>query len=79
MVCTKILYYYIDTGLLEIKNIDLPLKLKRSSKSKRVKQNKKKLGTSIDERPERINDRSEFGHWEMTRLLIKRLKIRQHY
>jgi len=74
MVCTKTLYNYIDAGLLEIKNIDLPLKLKRSSKSNRVKQNKKKLGTSIDERPECVNDRSEFGHWEIDTVIGKKTK-----
>ena len=28
IVCTKILYNYIDRGLLKVKNIDLPLKLR---------------------------------------------------
>lgn len=74
MVCTKTLYNYIDLGLLEISNIDLPLKVKRSSKSSRVKRNKKKLGTSIDERPESINDRSEFGHWEIDTVIGKKSK-----
>jgi hypothetical protein len=45
MVCTKTLYNYIDARLLEIKNIDLPLKVKRSSKSRCIKSNKKKLET----------------------------------
>jgi len=74
MVCTKTLYNYIDAGLLEIKNIDLPLKLRRSLKSRRIKNNKKKLGTSIDERPESINDRSEFGHWEIDTVIGKKTK-----
>ncbi|RAK03907.1 IS30 family transposase [Halanaerobium saccharolyticum] len=74
MVCTKTLYNYIDAGLLEIKNIDLPLKVKRSSKSRCIKSNKKKLGTSIEERPESINDRSEFGHWEIDTVIGKKTK-----
>ena len=74
MVCTKTLYNYIDAGLLKISNIDLPLKLKHSSKSRRVKRNKKKLGTSIDQRPESINDRSEFGHWEIDTVIGKKNK-----
>ena len=41
MLCTKTVYNYIDQGLIEIKNIDLPLKLKRSTKPKRVRENKK--------------------------------------
>ena len=64
-VCTKTIYNYIDAGLMKCKNIDLPLKVSRSNKSKRVRKNKKILGKSISERPESINDRSEFGHWEI--------------
>lgn len=33
MVCTKTLCNYVDLGLLPIKNIDLPEKLKRNTKS----------------------------------------------
>ncbi len=38
-VCTKTLYNYVDIGLIGIKSIDLPLRVKR------------KLGKSIEERP----------------------------
>lgn len=65
MVCTKTLYNYVDAGLLSISNIDLPLKLRRTTKPARVRKNKKRLGRSISERPQSINDRSEFGHWEI--------------
>ncbi len=74
MVCTKTLYNYVDAGLLEIKNIELPLKVKRSSKGSRKRSYKKKLGRSIDERPENINDRSEFGHWEIDTVIGKKTK-----
>lgn len=74
MVCTKTLYNYVDAGLLKIKNIDLPLKVKRSTKTKRIKHHKKILGTSIDERPETINYRSEFGHWEIDTVIGKKNK-----
>ena len=33
MVCTKTLYNYVYLGILPIKNIDLPEKLKRNTKS----------------------------------------------
>lgn len=75
MVCTKTLYNYVDSGLLPISNIDLPLKVKRSTKPKRIKRHKKKLGTSIDERPESVNDRSEFGHWEIDTVIGKKTKL----
>jgi IS30 family transposase len=65
MVCTKTLYNYIDIGLLGIKNIDLPLKVKRTTKPPRIRKHKKHLGTSIADRPSFINDRLEFGHWEI--------------
>lgn len=65
MVCTKTLYNYIDLGLLDVKNTDLPIKLRRNTKSTIVKKHKKKLGSSISERPIDINSRTEFGHWEI--------------
>lgn len=37
MVCTKTLYNYIDLGLLDVKNIDLPYKLRRNTKPARVR------------------------------------------
>lgn len=64
IVCTKTLYNYADLGLLRIKNIDLPEKLRRSPKTTRVRENKRVLGRSIEERPSSIDDRTEFGHWE---------------
>lgn len=74
MVCTKTLYNYVDAGLLSIRNTDLPLKLKRSTKSSRVKQHKTNLGTCISERPGYINDRSDFGHWEIDTVIGKKDK-----
>ncbi|GGK28624.1 IS30 family transposase [Caldalkalibacillus thermarum] len=68
-VCTKTLYRYIDLGLLPIKNIDLPLKVSRNTKKKRTRQHKKMLGTSIEQRPRHIDERLEFGHWEIDTVL----------
>lgn len=65
IISTKTLYNYVDLGLLPIKNIDLPAKLHRNKKSTRVRNNKKKLGTSISDRPNSIENREEFGHWEI--------------
>lgn len=74
MVCTKTLYNYIDAGLIKIANIDLPLKVRRSLKNSRVRKHKKHLGTSIDERPDHINNRTEFGHWEIDTVIGKKNK-----
>ena len=49
MVCTKTLYNYVDSGLLKIKNIDLPEKLSRKTKTKKDRENKRKLGNSIEQ------------------------------
>ena len=74
MVCAKTLYNYVDKGLLQISNVDLPFKLKRDTKSKRIRFHKRKLGTSIDLRPEIINSRSEFGHWEIDTVIGSKRK-----
>ena len=63
-VCTRTLYNYVDQGLMDSRNCDLPEKLKRNTKIHRIRINKRKLGRSIEERPQEINDRKEFGHWE---------------
>ena len=63
--CTKTLYNYIDLGLLKVKNLDLVLKVRRKpGKSKYSREHKRLYGTSIDDRPDTINERHEFGHWE---------------
>ena len=72
MVCTKTLYNYIDAGLLSITNMDLPEKLSRNTKAKKVRKNKKNLGKSIEERPEDVELREEFGHWEIDSVIGKK-------
>ena len=60
----KTIYNYIEKGILKIKNIDLPLKVKRK-KSNKIRRKKSKIyGTSISQRPQYIEKRQEFGHWE---------------
>lgn len=68
-VCTKTLYNYMDAGLLGIKNIDLPEKLKCNTKKEKVRKNKRILGDSIELRPESVELREEFGHWEADTVL----------
>jgi len=67
-ICTKTLYNYIDQGLFAtLSNKDLPVKKdKKKTKYKKVRIPHKNLkGTSIEDRPSSIDDRSEYGHWEM--------------
>ena len=64
MICTKTVYNYIDRGLLKVKNIDLLLKCRRKPKKERINVHKRIFGTSIDKRPDSVNSRQEFGHYE---------------
>lgn len=68
-ICTKTLYNYIDQGLfMGISNNNLPVKKNR--KKSRYQQVRKVAlnntkGRSIEERPVQIEDRAQYGHWEM--------------
>ena len=67
-ICTKTVYNMIDRGdFLNLTNKDLPVKKdgKRTySKVRKVALNNKK-GRSIEERPPIVQEREEYGHWEM--------------
>src|SRR5690625_2369450 len=65
LVSTKTLYNYIDQSKLSVRNIDLPMKTKLSTKTKRIRKHRRVLGKSIAERPAEVEDRVEFGHWEI--------------
>lgn len=60
-------YRYIDQRLLQLRNIDLPQKLRRrikTTKHTHVRQNQKNLGLSIEKRPADVKQRLTFGNWE---------------
>ena len=65
-ICLSTLYNYIRSGVfLNITMKDLPLPRKKKKKSIKFKKQKRiSKGTSIEERPEHINNREEVGHWE---------------
>jgi transposase, IS30 family len=68
-ICTKTLYNYIDRDdvFLSLTNKDLPVKKdKKKGSYKKIKIAHKNLkGTSIEDRPESIENREEYGNWEM--------------
>lgn len=67
-ICTATLYSYIDKGIfLRLSNKDLPVKKNRKRKYHKVKrqQARANAGDSIEKRPDYIDTREEFGHWEM--------------
>ncbi len=75
-ICLSTLYHYIDKGLfLGIGNKDLLFKGSRRKKyGKTVTIKRAPRGESIEHRPEQINERQEFGHWEMDSVIGKREK-----
>ena len=71
-VCHATLYSYIDKGVFgRITNKDLPVK--RGNKKRSYKKVAKRLsrGESIENRPEEVESRETFGHWEMDTVMGK--------
>ena len=68
-ICVKTLYNYIDRDLfLGISNKDLWQKKKAAKRSNRKVRKvawNNRIRQSIEERPEHVNQREEFGHWEI--------------
>ena len=68
-VCTKTLYSYVDQGLINgVSNESLWEKRQRRNRPRRSLRRHKKRPQqreSIENRPEHIDQREEFGHWEM--------------
>lgn len=65
-ICTKTFYNYVNSGKIEeLKRFNLPRALGWKTKKKYKQYTAKdSRGASILERPENINSRAEFGHWE---------------
>ena len=60
------LYRYIDKGVfLNITNKDLPMHGEHKKNYKKVHASRPSAGDSIEDRPEEIDERNTFGHWEM--------------
>ena len=76
-ICVTTLYSYIDKGIfLKLTNKDLPVKKneKRTYKKVKKQQARANAGTSIEKRPDEVNSREEFGHWEMDSVIGQRGK-----
>ena len=75
-ICTKTLYNYISNGLfLEISNKDLwykkSVRKKNNKRARKVALNNRR-GKGIEERPEKIEQRKEKGHWEIDLVIGKK-------
>ncbi len=65
-VSTTTLYRYIDKGYIpNVTNKDLPEKCRRKKPHRHVKASRAPKGLSIERRPDHVNSRLTFGHWEM--------------
>ena len=71
MVCTKTLYNEVRAGNLSLNILKLPEAIKRKKHRKSPEKRKKVYGTSIDERPEIVDSRTEAGHWECDTVVEK--------
>ena len=66
-VCVSTIYNYIDKGIfsnITVKNLTRQGKMKGKPRQART-QKRAPAGQSIEKRAQHINNRSEFGHWEM--------------
>lgn len=64
-ICVNTLYKYIYNGVFEhLTMANLTMK-SRKKRNKKLVQKRAPKGTSIEKRPQEINDRNTFGHWEM--------------
>lgn len=78
-ICTTTLYSYIDKGVFERLSLaDLPVKRDTKIKKKKVKrQARSAKGDSIEKRPEEVDTRETFGHWEMDSVVGPRGKSKK--
>jgi len=67
---SRTVYNWVKKKLVKITPFHLRYSLARKTYKQRQKENKKRIGgISIEQRPENINNRSEFGHWELDCIL----------
>ncbi len=71
---TKSMYNWTNAGFLAVKRHELPEATSRSPRKKKNTEAKRSivLGKSIEERPENVENREEFGHWEIDTVVGKR-------
>lgn len=75
MVCTRTLYNAVRAGLLDVALLDLPEAASRKPKgadNMTSAKRKRMYGEGISARPEIVNKRVQFGHWEGDTVVGKR-------
>lgn len=70
-ICVTTLYSYIDKGVfLNLTNKQLPVKRNEKKRVyRKTTQKRASKGESIENRPEEVDNREDFGHWEMDTVL----------
>ena len=64
-ICTATFYNYVEEDKIEgFDKKELPMKCNRKKKNEKKKGKTDPKGTSIEQRPFSLEDRSDFGHWE---------------
>ena len=72
-ICTTTLYSYIDKKVFhKLTNKDLLVKSKKKRHRKKEKRIAHPKLPSIEERPEHINQREQYGHWESDLIIGKK-------
>lgn len=68
------LYNYIRRGgvFSDLTMVDCPYRMRSQRKQKVIRRHKRLYGISIEERPDTVDGRQEFGHWEMDTVHGKR-------
>ena len=65
-VCVRTIYNYVHSGNIDgVTVLSLPYAKPKKKKKEEVVKRSFSRGTSIEERPDYISDRLEYGHWEM--------------
>lgn len=73
-ICVTTLYSYIEKGIfLNLTNDALPVKRDQKRQYKKVQRQRARAqkGDSIEKRPEEVESRETFGHWEMDTVVGK--------
>src|SRR5690625_3865839 len=74
--CSSDLYHWIDRGIMKTKNIDLLEKVTRTRRndSPKHRENRRILDPSIKDRPDKVDSREHFRHWEIDTLIGAKTK-----
>lgn len=74
IISYKTIYNYIDSGIFpNLTNKHLPVKKDKKRKYDHIRTaTNNRKGTSISERPKEIDERQEYGHWEMDTVVGKK-------